>query len=801
MLLDPETLDLAPSAPASCSSGSTATPRFKLELPPAQLEIVTPPRGRRRRARAASSPAARARAARAPPRAWPGRPPPACTRSAPPEGALNAGAALRRAPRASTGRIARRQLVFALQVHVAVGGADRALAVYNALRALPARARGARRQRAVLRRVATAAWPRSGRRSADAAPAPGRAAGDRQLGRARATSCAGARAPGAVPDPGCGGGSCARTRRFGTLELRVPDAQTTRRRRGGGRRRRARARRLAGRAPRRRRARSPAADLADRGEPLVGLPPRRRGHARRPRHGERAPDARAPARAARRARARRRAARRAARELEQARGGSSSATARCASGRWRASAGCAGWRAWLAERFVPGRVATPMLGRGRQPAMATLPRARGPLERAAARAAACAARPAARPVPRPRADPLADDDLQLALYCCYELHYRGFAGRRRPLGVGAVAARRPRGGSRQAFEDALLRPSSARRARQRPPDEMDLALRAIADADDGPSLSRYLERQATLDAGARVPGPPLRLPAQGGRPALVGAAAPARRRRRRRWSRSRPTSTAAGGPSASTRSCSPTRWRRSGLDATYGAYLDAIPGVTLATVNLMSLFGLHRRWRGAIVGHLALFEMTSSIPNRRYANGLRRLGFDGDATEFFDEHVEADAVHENIAAVDLAGGLARQEPALGPDVLWGARALVAARRALGRRTCSTPGRRAAARCARPLAARAVAWPRVRLVARARPRARSARGSARACACRRRTAGCATSRSGTARPSRGRPGSRCRPGPDERAAHEQRTVAVGRDRGDLAGSRLRHPFPLPSTAPE
>jgi hypothetical protein len=97
--------------------------------------------------------------------------------------------------------------------------------------------------------------------------------------------------------------------------------------------------------------------------------------------------------------------------------------------------------------------------------------------------------------------------------------------------------------------------------------------------------------------------------------------------------------------------------------------------VTLATVNLMSLFGLHRRHRGAIVGHLALFEMTSSVPNRRYANGLRRLGYDGDATEFYDEHVVADAVHENVAAVDLAGGLARQEPTLAPDILWGATAL------------------------------------------------------------------------------------------------------------------------------
>jgi len=87
------------------------------------------------------------------------------------------------------------------------------------------------------------------------------------------------------------------------------------------------------------------------------------------------------------------------------------------------------------------------------------------------------------------------------------------------------------------------------------------------------------------------------------------------------------------------------------------------------------MLGLHRRLRGAIVGHLALFEMTSSIPNRRYGDGLRRLGFGGDATDFFDEHVEADAVHEAVAAVDLAGGLVRQDPSLCADVLWGARCL------------------------------------------------------------------------------------------------------------------------------
>jgi hypothetical protein len=67
--------------------------------------------------------------------------------------------------------------------------------------------------------------------------------------------------------------------------------------------------------------------------------------------------------------------------------------------------------------------------------------------------------------------------------------------------------------------------------------------------------------------------------------------------------------------------------------------------------------------------------MTSSLPNRRYGDGLRRLGFGPEATLFFDEHVTADAVHECIAAVDLAGGLVRQDPTLATDVLWGAQVL------------------------------------------------------------------------------------------------------------------------------
>lgn len=111
-----------------------------------------------------------------------------------------------------------------------------------------------------------------------------------------------------------------------------------------------------------------------------------------------------------------------------------------------------------------------------------------------------------------------------------------------------------------------------------------------------------------------------------------------------------------------------------GLDDTYGAYIDSVPAATLASFTMMSMFGINRRLRGAIAGHLAAFEMTSSIPNRMYGNGFRRLGFGDDVTDYFDEHVEADAVHEQIAGRDLAGGLAEEHPELLPDIVFGARA-------------------------------------------------------------------------------------------------------------------------------
>jgi hypothetical protein len=113
-----------------------------------------------------------------------------------------------------------------------------------------------------------------------------------------------------------------------------------------------------------------------------------------------------------------------------------------------------------------------------------------------------------------------------------------------------------------------------------------------------------------------------------------------------------------------------------GLDPAYGAYVDVVPAATLAVNNAMSLFALHRRLRGALMGHLAAFESTSSLPCRRYSGGAERLGFDERVTGYFDEHVEADAVHEQLACRNICQRLVEQHPELHRDVLLGAAACV-----------------------------------------------------------------------------------------------------------------------------
>ncbi|MBF6059275.1 iron-containing redox enzyme family protein [Nocardia terpenica] len=111
-----------------------------------------------------------------------------------------------------------------------------------------------------------------------------------------------------------------------------------------------------------------------------------------------------------------------------------------------------------------------------------------------------------------------------------------------------------------------------------------------------------------------------------------------------------------------------------GLHPGYLHYLDAVPAPMLALVNMMSLFGLHARWRGALVGHFATVEITSPPASRLLVDTLRRLDADPACIRFYTEHVEADAVHEQVMRRDVIGDLLRQEPGLAPSVVFGIQA-------------------------------------------------------------------------------------------------------------------------------
>ena len=271
------------------------------------------------------------------------------------------------------------------------------------------------------------------------------------------------------------------------------------------------------------------------------------------------------------------------------------------------------------------------------------------------------------------ADPVFGEDMQLSLYLLYELHYRGFAEvdehwewQPQLLGLRAILE--------TAFETALreeVQGSSVDADPSRIGDEV----RRMIDEDDAPQLSTYMERTASLEQFREflIHRSAYQLkeadPHSWAIPRLTGAAKAA-------LVEVQADEYGGGRPDRVHATLFAKAMRALDLNPEYGAYLDRIPAVTLATVNLMSLFGLHRRLRGAIVGHLAAFETTSPVPNGRYAKGLRRLGIGEDGLDFFDEHVEADSVHENIAVYDMAQGLAAAEPELGRDILFGVGALL-----------------------------------------------------------------------------------------------------------------------------
>ena len=270
-------------------------------------------------------------------------------------------------------------------------------------------------------------------------------------------------------------------------------------------------------------------------------------------------------------------------------------------------------------------------------------------------------------------DPLRDEDFQLALWVLYELHFRGFGDvdERCEWEPGLL---RGRAQLEAVFEQAL-RDATEDLLATVPGDDVGVVdqIRWLIDAADGPDIPRFVQREATREQFLelmvqrsiytlkesdpssfllpRVDGPVKVALAElqydeygGGRPDRLHSALFAK----------------------ALEAC--------GLESEYGFYIDQATATTLALNNTASLLCLHRRLRGAALGHLAAFEATSTLPCRKIASGIQRLGLGEAVWDYFDEHVEADAVHEEVALRSICAAAVAAEPTLRAGVLFGAAA-------------------------------------------------------------------------------------------------------------------------------
>ena len=259
-----------------------------------------------------------------------------------------------------------------------------------------------------------------------------------------------------------------------------------------------------------------------------------------------------------------------------------------------------------------------------------------------------------------------DDDAQISLWTLYELHYRGFDD------VDDALEWQPellqlRRALEQRFEARL-------RERFEPPDVTEPFADAFFDyvaGHDGRSLASFVQRHADAEQARELLSARTIYHLKESDPSA--------------WLVPRLTvepqaalmelqydEYGAGDPNRLHAHLFARGLEASGLRSEYGAYIDDVPCEVLEQNNAMSLFGLHRRLRGAALGHLAAFEATSSLPSRRMVQGLDRLGFPPEMISYYEEHVEADAIHEQLAVRVVCGSLLDAEPALVDDVFFGA---------------------------------------------------------------------------------------------------------------------------------
>ncbi|MFD5087906.1 iron-containing redox enzyme family protein [Kitasatospora sp. NPDC058201] len=293
------------------------------------------------------------------------------------------------------------------------------------------------------------------------------------------------------------------------------------------------------------------------------------------------------------------------------------------------------------------------------------PAARGPLSEAVLTALS-SGRPGGtdrlRPPPDRTDDPWGED-LHLALYVCYELHYRGFEGVDPDWEWDPELLR-----LRRELERHFL--TAVREETGEPPPLDDLLDLLLTEPRTGTGPSHFLlargERRQAREYLVHRSLYHLKEadPQLWAAPRLGGAAQVA-------FLAVEYDEYGAGHPDRAHSRLFAEMMADFGLDPTYGRYVDAAAAPALAVVNLMSLFGLHRALRGALVGQFAAVEITSSPGSARLAQAFGRLGAGPAGTRFYEEHVEADAVHEQLVRHGVIAPLLAAEPGLAGDVAFG----------------------------------------------------------------------------------------------------------------------------------
>lgn len=108
-----------------------------------------------------------------------------------------------------------------------------------------------------------------------------------------------------------------------------------------------------------------------------------------------------------------------------------------------------------------------------------------------------------------------------------------------------------------------------------------------------------------------------------------------------------------------------------GIDGPHGTSLESVPSASLSSLNLVTMFALHRRWRAALVGYVALREMCLGSAGS-YVTGLERLGMRG-VVDYCRAQHDAGELLDSICLDESVSGFVAAQPELSSDVIFGAR--------------------------------------------------------------------------------------------------------------------------------